>query len=439
MGLAALAFVWLAGAAETTLPPSAAEPAAEAPAAEPAPEAPVAEPAPEAPAAEPAPAPPDGQVAVLWQGFSHFWERKALGLFHMPHRVSRFDSVVGPARHALAADGLVTHTSFTFGQSTGVDGDHMRPRGYLGRVWAPGVTVVSGVQRLQAVDALTDEAHPRAFRRFNEVITVALPRSDGPRSAVAVLQGLSFRSTCVDAEGCNSNGIWPYRFRLELAPCEDLGDTLACPLVVEVGRAWTPGRGGVPGLEEKPLNRRMGLEVDVHWTVLAGAPERFLAHRFVFENALPTTRAIVMEEQTATVPGLPAGYGAVAVGLTGLGFEFVPTGRARGLLHRGRYIGGWGVQVSAKEWAPATGTITVAHAGGIWFPRTVSRTAVSLEVGMAILQFDDAEVIEGVTAEAHLCADSDGAPWFSDWQRCARILGGEPARTRVTVPVVIGP
>jgi hypothetical protein len=386
--------------------------------------------------AEPEVAP--AQAALLWQGFEHYWEREVLGAWRLPHRVSLFENRVDPGSTEQTPDGLVTETTFTFAQSTGVDGDWMNPKGYVARIASSDLIVHTGVATVSAVDEVSGE-HPKSMHPFHEVLVVPVPPSDRPRTGVALLQGLEFHSKCVEGppEGCNSNGIWPYRFRVDLAPCQDLGDRLACPLTVEVGRAWTPAKGGLKGVEIKPVNPRMSLDVSVAWVVLAAPSDRVLAHRSLFENALPTNRQILFEEQIAHVDGLPAGFPKAAVGLTGLAFEFFPSGRREGLQQRGRYIGGWGLQVRTAAYDPDAGTLDIGHSGGIWLPKTVRGTGVSIEVGMVVLQLADphADVVEAVAAEGALCSNSHGAPGFSAWEKCDEVLGEE--RTEQVVPVRI--
>lgn len=390
---------------------------------------------PAAPVAADPRGPPTSTTVLVWQGFRHYWEREAAFGFHLPHRVSRFESRVHDERHERVDGALRTSARYTFAQSTGVDGDHMRPEGHLARVSSPDLHVHTGTLRVSAADALAPGPVPKAFQRFDEVVRVQLPHTPGPYTVTPVLQGLAFRSACLDGpDDCNSDGIWPYRFRVELAPCEVAADAILCPATLEVGRAWTPGRGGVRPFAVKPLNRRMELEVEVSWAVLVGPADALLAQRFLFENALPSTDAIHLAPQTATLPGLPPGLTAATVGLTSLGFEFVPTGRSASLQQRGRYIGGWNARVGTGALRADAGELDIVHEGGIWLPRTVRNTGVSLEVGMVVLGLThpEAEVREGIEARGELCSDSDGAPAFSRWRKC-RTLIGEPTRSAQTV------
>ncbi|MCB9687747.1 MAG: hypothetical protein H6738_25315 [Alphaproteobacteria bacterium] len=377
-------------------------------------------------------------TALLWQGFRHDWERHAAVGLHVPHRVGRFESRIGPAVHTRTADGWRTEAPFRFAQSTGVDGDWMFPEGYVGRVSSPDLRVTTGVVTLRTDASRVQGDHPRALERFHEVLSI--PKGPEPVEAATVLQGLSFRSWCVEDEtACHSDGLWPYRFEVDLQPCEDLGDTLACPVEVEVGRAWTPARGGIRGIEEKPLEPTMGLEIEVGWALLTASPGALLALPWHYENALPSTRAMTLTPQIARIAGLPTGFPAAAVAFTGLAFELFPPSGRSSRQERGRYIGGWSARLEVADWDADTGTVALSHAGGLWLPRTVRRSAVSIDVGatLLLLAHPEARVDPPVTVRGALCSPSHDAPWFSAWNRCEALIG-EGERTeqevRVTVP-----
>ena len=362
-----------------------------------------------------APVEPEDTSVWLWQGFRHFWERRTFGGFYLPHRVSRFESRIREVAHAEAGSG----GTYGFAQNTGVDGDWMAPEGYVRRVTSPDIRVHRGVEVVTGEDEV-EGRNPRALQRYDRLIEVPKPSGNGHAVAVAVLQGLSFRSWCIedDDSECRSDGIWPYRFRATLGACTEVEDTLACPLAVEVGRAWTPGRGGIRFIEEKPVETRMGIEVEINYAVITASEGDMVATPFVFENALASDRQTVHEAQTVDIPGLPKGLPSATVALTGLAFEFIPSRRGSAK-NRGRYIGGWGVRVGAGDYNAENGYLVVDHAGGIWLPATVASTGLSLEVAMSVIQLaHEGAVGEGVTVGGSLCAPSNGAPWFSKWDRC---------------------
>jgi hypothetical protein len=55
---------------------------------------------------------------LLWQGFTHDWERRVVG-FRVPHRISHFENyLTNPTEDA--------NGTFVFAQNTGVDGNYRR-------------------------------------------------------------------------------------------------------------------------------------------------------------------------------------------------------------------------------------------------------------------------------------------------------------------------
>lgn len=360
----------------------------------------------------------------VWQGFSHVWERRVLGLFTVPHRVSVFQSSVSGGTHTIEGQRLVSEGTFALGQSTGVDGDRMAARGFASVLHAPGIWVERGELSFETTDAVVEtDRGPRADATFHDVLRFAVPAGvQGPWTAAVILQGVEFHSRCEGAkEDCNSDGVWPYRFRVELGACEVDASEATCPVDVVVGRAWTPGHGGIRGIEVKPLNENMVLQVEVAWAAILGSQDVFVSQGFPFENSLRSTQEIVTQTQELTIRGLSQHHSTATVALTALAFEFFPTRQGKRLRHRGRYVGGWGVRVDAGEFRQSLGELDGEHAGGIFLPRTVQKTGVSLSIGMAILQVEDpgAFVSDTVEVVGELCANSSvGAPWFSRWKRC---------------------
>lgn len=391
-------------------------------------------------AAEPAPPAEDvfDHTAVLWNGFDHRWLRRALGVWAMPHRVSEFDSRVVAEHHERVGEELRSTVTVRMAQSTGVDGDYMRPVAWFTRVYAPDVRVYRGTLRFSTVDEVVDLPSPKAFSRLHDLIDI--PVQEGVENhVVPLVTGVTFRSWCADDRAaCNSDGIWPYRFLVELSPCHPHGEATVCPAMVEVGRAWTPNLGGLPGFEVKPLNQRMGFDVELHYAVLVGPKTSIASRTVIFENALASTRRTVKAEQVVTgrIPGASA-FHAAAVGFSSFGFQFFPTGRRQKLQHRGRYLHGWGMWVRPVEFDPAAGTLSLGHGGGIGLPRTVKTTGVSYELGITTVLFTHPEarmdLLPGV--DGQLCANSRDAPFFSTWNGCGRRSpdGQEHRESMVTV------
>lgn len=392
-------------------------------------------------AAPPEPASDTPSAFMVWQGFEHSWNRRVFGSFVVPHRVSSFATHLDDIEHVEDAEGVRSSGVVRFAQNTGVDGDWMEPRGFATQVVARGIGVLRDARTYRFVDQVSADRSPRAFRRFHDMIVVDGATDDA--DAVALLEGMKIRSACMDGEeACNSDGLWPYRFLIELGPCSRVSGVLACPVVAEIGRAWTPNHGGLKLIEEKALSQRMSIEITVPFVVLSGTGDALSVERHVFENALGSNHAQITEAQQIPVPLAGAGrFPSATVGLTGLGFEFFPTGRRRDLAHRGRYVGGWGLEVGADAYDPESGLLTLSHAGGIYLPHTVRRTGVSLEVGMALLQFGDPDsrTTRLPDVEGNICSNSHPkAPFFSRWTRCDR-FGSGASKTDIAVGFEIGP
>lgn len=381
-------------------------------------------------------------TTLIWQGFDHTWLRRALGIFALPHRVSLFRSRPLQEVHVESQGGVHSSVLWQFGQSTGVDGDYMEPQAHVARLYAPDVAMYRGRLHFSTVDQIADRRSPRALARFNDGLRIPAS-SDFEGHAVALVRGLSFRSACMDEpDQCNSDGIWPYRFRVELAPCKRVGSEWMCPATIEVGRAWTPGRGGLKYFEEKPLNERMAIEVDLDWVVLEGEGDALSSSTFVFENALGSNRQITEEEQALPVPVVGDGtYQAAAVGLSSFGFQFYPRRGRKKDANRGRYVAGWNLRVQDRDYDPDAGVFVVGHSGGIWLPQTVKRTGVGIELGITIAQLGhpDASVVEVPPIEGRLCSDSHEAPFFSKWTRCADLSGAEQLEQQVPVEIPTAP
>ncbi len=49
---------------------------------------------------------PADHAVFVWQGFDHYWLRRAFGSFAVPHRVSQFESRIIDERHQLEGDAV---------------------------------------------------------------------------------------------------------------------------------------------------------------------------------------------------------------------------------------------------------------------------------------------------------------------------------------------
>ena len=384
---------------------------------------------------------PEDRALYLWQGYDHEWLRTVLG-FRIPHRISQFDSYVADESHTGSGDGQSGDWQSTanlhFGQATGVDGNFMKPLGYYGAAHAPGLHVERAEMHLTWTDEVVDvdvggTAYPRAESTRVETIEVDLARASlgygGLDQYDVVLRGVALQTTCDDnwqppGEPCNSNGMWPYRFAVAVDECAVTDQVLSCPLTVEMHRAWTPNRGGLPGIEEKPLNKRLDFDVRVYYAVLGGDLDRVGLQRGATVSGVGLGRDNAPFTATASITGVGAGqFPQAAIGLQRFGFTLSPANGNANQNHLGRYIGGWRVRVRDLGYDPATGTVDVEHMTQLWVPDTVAETSVAYESAALLIQITgDGSAHGGRSVEGSLCSNSsDAAPPFSTWERC-----GEP-------------
>lgn len=415
------------------------------------------------PAADSAPGPDaptllasEQRALYLWQGYDHEWLRTVVG-FRVPHRISQFDSYVGDESHEGSGDGesgeWQASAGIHVGQATGVDGNFMKPVGFYGAAYAPGLYVERGERHLTWTDEIVDvdvggDLYPRAESTRAETIEVDLGRPALGHGELAqydvVLQGLALQTTCDDnqqppGELCNSNGMWPYRFAVAIDTCAVTDQTLRCPLTVEMHRAWTPNRGGLPGIEEKPLNSRLGFDVRVYYAVLGADGERVALTRGAIVAGSGQGRDDDPFVASASITGAGGGqFPEAAVGLQRFGFTLSPANGNANQNHLGRYIGGWRVRVQATGYDPATGTADVEHLSQLWVPDTVAQTDVDYQSAALLIQVaDDGSAHGGRSAEGTLCSNSsDQAPPFSTWERCGEPDKG-PEQTRDAVSVTL--
>lgn len=384
---------------------------------------------------------PEQRALFLWQGYDHEWLRTVLG-FRVPHRISQFDSYIADEAHLGSGDGdsgeWTAAGDFHFGQATGVDGNYMKPLGYHGGAYAPGLHVERGELHLTWTDEIADvdvggNLYPRAESTRQETMEIDLGRPSlgygGLEQYEVALAGMALQTSCDDAqqpagEPCNSDGMWPYRFAVAIETCAVTDQTLSCPLTVEMHRAWTPNRGGLPGIEEKPLNKRLNFDLRVYYVALGGDGDRVGLHR----GATVSGTGLGRDDDPFSARASIAGTGGdrfprAAVALQRIGFTLSPANGNANQNHLGRYIGGWRARVHTTSYDPATGIAEVEHLSQLWVPDTVAQTAVDYETGALLIQVPgDGDAHGGRSVEGSLCSNSsDQAPPFSTWERC-----GEP-------------
>lgn len=362
--------------------------------------------------------------AFLWRGFDHEWLRSVLG-FRLPHRLSKLDSYITDEQHAR--DG--SSARLVVGQAPGVDGNFMRPVGYASAIWSPQLTVHTAVAELSWSDEISDAGGaPRAESCIEYSVAIDVGALPADHVVGAVLRGFALTSRCDPAKQpaelpCNSNGMWPYRFAIELGAVERHGATAVVPLRVECHRGWTPMRGGLPGIEEKPLNRCLDLAVSVHVTLLSGPAGALAFHRGepVLQQGHGRDTAGARRQQPLHGTGGGA-FPLAATAMTGFGFELSSTSPKPRHRHRGRYLGGLRFGVEAAGYDASSGAMLVDHHARLWLPRTVVASDVGYTTTAALVQLAaGARVTPAIEGRGSICAcSSPQAPLFSRWNGCGR-------------------
>ncbi len=341
-------------------------------------------------------------TAFLWQGFHHEWLREVLR-FRLPHRISKLDSYIAAETDSEA--------EFHFGQATGVDGNVMEPQGFFTAIAADGLRVTRGRAELRWTDEIADEnGVPCARSSISQAI---------PETGTAVLRGFRLLTRCdpakqpADSPG-NSHGMWPYVFSIALADGQ---------VHVHIERGWTPNKGGIPGIEEKPLTRHLDFEVDVMYSVLDASADVMVATCGDSAVAEASVRRYASARAATAITGRGADeFPVAAVGLRGFGFELVPPTERKRHQHRGRYISAVHFGSYLEHYHPRTGVATLANGARGWAPVTVVRSDARYRIDPVLIQLRGPGATTSRTsgtAKGLLCCPStDQAPFFSHWKRC---------------------
>lgn len=370
----------------------------------------------------------------IWQGFDHEWKRHVLfpKEGRTPHRISTFHNYIDNSTdNAPSTTQAVAHMS----QSTGVDGDYMRPKVYYSAAKIRNAVLTHGQAQFQWTDGI-DADSMTAINQLSETIRIPLPSTqlDQDQSVETVhqgfLQGIALDLNCDNDKQptslpCNSNGMWPYEFSIDLEDCSVAASAefLECPLNVDIHRGWTPNKGGVEFIgETKPLNAFLDYELTVHYSIIS-APEQSL---------LPSTRQALSEDKTIydyaknpsfveTQPTSPDFSNFTTV-LTSFAFSLSEPDElallwkfwGSNLDHRGRYIDKLSFFVEDDLQSQSTATTL-----DLWSPKTVVNSNLNLTIESQRLLFSSAEIQSTQSAESLLCINSsDQAPFFSVWKMC---------------------
>ena len=375
----------------------------------------------------------------IWQGFQHNWNRRAFGLFKTPHRLSQLSSRILNESHYFDRNSLrIDHQARTdMFQSTGVDGDWMRPEIHYGIFRSSELEVRRGTLRVEFTDDLDESLNAKSVIRgkFQFKSRGWLRMSDP--ATEAILHGFSLKSKCIEPDEnsntCNSNGIWPYLLKVGLSGCsrtqsEPLAAeaTFTCGYIIEIGRAWTPRKGGLPPFEIKPLNPRTHFRFDIGVQILSAPDASLKVSRFgyTFSNLNPrSSRKENREIPLSTVGAGQDKYPSAMVGIREFGFmlESKKTGESWSM---GRYLSGVGISVTTDAYDPATGEFNFTIKNGVEIPGTVKNANLDVHAELSLLQFgkDQSDKVVNASEQGLICIDSsDQAPWFSRWKKCDRI------------------
>jgi hypothetical protein len=376
---------------------------------------------------------------LLWRGYHHEWLRHVLG-FRVPHRISQFDSYVRTVQKAGESAG----GEFHFGQNTGVDGNFMKPRGYWRSVHAPGVGVLETQTRIAFTDDSDGREVPKASTRWVETVVFNLDRPEMGHGRwnnyTVVLRGVKLDITCDDRlqpqdEPCNSNGMWPYRFHIKVGNCEHKEQQLHCDLEARIARAWTPNQGGLPPIEVKPFNDKLSFDLVVFTTAIGGPDSSFHAQTARVQPVSGRLRDEEPHMLERTVQGLP-GYVNGVMAVTEFGFELSAHRDEERYQNLGRYIGAWGFGLTDLSYDNQSGLMRYMQRSQVWVPDTVVDANVTYSIGATLLQFGQgSRLSDNGVAAGQICNQSNGAPFFSAWNRCGDAdVGPERSEDVVTIP-----
>jgi hypothetical protein len=392
--------------------------------------------------------PDSAHGALLWQGFHHEWLRTVVG-FRVPHRISLLDSYLSDESFSLLPTGSEqAQAMFHFGQDTGVDGNYMKPIGYLAGVASPGLAVLRGEQELTFSDQGDGGMYPKAISDLQQTISVDLQQAAlayGQLSSYTmVLRGFALQLKCDDSkqppsEPCNSNGMWPYHWHVGVADCQIANGKLSCPLKVQISRAWTPNKGGISGLEEKPFNQVLDFQLRVMYTVLGANSDaaHFVAPTSMTASGLGHDSSPQLVSQQVMGVGNQS-YAYAVSALRGFGFTFSPSETGDKFNHLGRYIGSLLFQIRDQGYDPASGLLNHQASMQVWMPDTVAQSKVDYTMDSLVIQLQGAPGWAPPTKEVQgsLCSNSQDAPFFSTWKKCSDADKG-PEQNQQSVPVMM--
>ena len=379
----------------------------------------------------------------IWQGFDHEWKRFVVlkNEGRVPHRLSKFQNYLAETE----AGDVVAHV----GQSTGVDGNYAKPKVYYSEIknGSDAFTIHKGITSFSWFDEVNNAEHPVANNKIVQPIPLPEHSVEPNAPYVVLLDGFELDLQCEDSdqpesEPCNSNGIWPYIFQIQLQGCSSMvGEEFSeqvvrteyeqtqsddvrsgCRIEANIFRAWTPNKGGFqlwPIINEvKPLNHRLNYKLNIRYSYISGDNLQVspaLLHESSFKlqaktSPVDTTVDEAFDRQMHVT------------GITGFGFMLEepeainPAWQWLGsdVLHRGRYLGHLGFSVVNPE----NGYTPVFQQQlQVWSPISVVDSHVVATLNTQLLSINQA--VQQNVAKGKICINStEQAPAFSRWTMC---------------------
>lgn len=363
---------------------------------------------------------------TLWQGFAHEWRRFIIAPDdgRIPHRISQLSNYIDQSNPATP--------EAWFAQDTGVDGNYMHP--YTNALTLPqsGLQAQQGTVDIQWTDQLTEaDSIPQARNQIR--YTIRLPES--AHIPVLSLQGIDLKLHCSDDDQpadqpCNSDGMWPYLFALQLGECRTAAGNTECPLELDIYRSWTPNQGGVPALgETKPLNQKLRYAFRVHFSALSGDQQTLAASPLQHVSSIRELQDKDPHFTALTLQGKADQFSQGAALVKGFAFRLTPPEKAAAqwigfnpdLRQRGRYLAKLQFSLSNSQYQEHTGQLSLTPEMHVWSAGNVVNSRVETRMDLQLLQYNSDQSAVGGYAEGRLCINSkDSAPFYSAWRPCDR-------------------
>jgi len=285
---------------------------------------------------------PVDQGAFIWQGFKYDWQRHMFGVIQTPHRLGSWANQLKnesfefntPAGSAYP-DSFQAKADFFAHLTPGVNGDYADPESNY-------VALASkNNKRLQFTNHklafnFTDKSdysnkkNPHAETLIKNSVKIE-GLENGLVSREIFLKGFNIDMKCV-SKNCNSEGVWPYKFLIDLQNCDNQEDSLSCDIVFELNRGWNMA-SFMDQFVRRDYNDQMYFEVEIQYVVVHTDKDCMttFAQEVKADSNTHQPRVSIRKEH-------PYSDGTdFHVGMTGFGFELNKT---NGHEIKSRYIEG---------------------------------------------------------------------------------------------------